>query len=191
MAGLPHWKNSAAAINYWEPVFQNQFTIAITPPAAASNTNTPLLVEHVVSVDGIPEILPATIEQRYKFAQRSYSASRPENTIADLSIIFTVNLNSTNDMYIYNSLRAWADLHYNPLNGRQGLKINQIGTIAIQIQNKAGQVFRTFNFSPCIMSGPLSAIKLDYTSTELYQITAKWRADSWSETRVGQLITAG
>lgn len=192
MAGLPHWKNSQAAINYWEPVFQNQFLITITPPAPASSGNsTALLVEHVVSVDGIPEILPATVEQRYKFAQRSFSASRPENTIADLTIKFTVNLNTTNDMYIYNALRAWADLHYNPLNGRQGLKRFQVGSIAIQMQNKAAETFRTFNFNPCIMNGPLSAIKLDYTATELYEITAKWRADSWNETRVGQITTAG
>jgi hypothetical protein len=62
MAGLPHWDNSRAAINYYEPIFQNQFEVIITPPASISQ-DVDILVEHVVSVDGLPEILPNLVEQ--------------------------------------------------------------------------------------------------------------------------------
>jgi hypothetical protein len=184
MAGLPHWTNSRAAFNYYEPVFQNQFEVIITPPASISE-NVDLLVEHVVSVDGIPEILPGVVEQKYKFATRSYSASRPENTIADLTIKFTVNLNEDNNMYIYNTLRGWADLSYDPLTGRQGLKRDYYGQIYIAMFNKAQDIYREFRFNPCIMNGALSAQKLDYVGTDLYEVTAKWRADAWTDTRVG------
>jgi hypothetical protein len=184
MAGLPHWDNSRAAINYYEPIFQNQFEVIITPPASISQ-DVDLLVEHVVSVDGLPEILPNLVEQKYKFATRSYSGSRPENTIADLTIKFTVNLNEENNMYIYNTLRGWADLSYDPLTGRQGLKRDYFGQIYIAIFNKNQDIFREYRFNPCIINGPLSAIKLDYLDQNLYEITAKWRADAWNDTRIG------
>ena len=186
MAGLPHWKNSRAAVNYYEPVFQNQYEIIITPPAAITQ-DVDLLVEHVLTVDGIPEILPEVVEQKYKFATRSFSASKPANTIADLTIKFTVNLNEENNMYIYNTLRGWADIHYNPLSGSQGLKVNQYGEIYLTIFNKEGDIFSEYNFTPVIMNGPLSAIKLDYNDTALYEITAKFRADNWNHKRIGEI----
>jgi hypothetical protein len=186
MAGLPHWTNSKAAFNYYEPIFQNQFEVIITPPAVISQ-DVEMLVEHVLTVDGIPEILPGVVEQKYKFATRSYSAAKPENTIADLTVKFTVNLNEENSMYIYNTLRGWADLSYDPLTGRQGLKRDYFGQILVVIFNKAGDIFRRFRFNPCIMNGPLSAIKLDYNEVNLYEITAKWRADAWVEETVGKI----
>jgi hypothetical protein len=184
MAGLPHWTNSRAAFNYYEPIFQNQFEVIITPPVSISQ-DVDLLVEHVKSIDGLPEILPGVVEQKYKFATRSYSAAKPENTIADLTVVFTVNLNEENSMYIYNTLRGWADLSYDPLTGRQGLKRDYFGQIYVAVFNKAGDIFREFRFNPCIMNGPLNAIKLDYVTDDLYEITAKWRADAWNETRIG------
>ena len=186
MAGLPHWTNSRAAVNYYEPIFQNQFEVIITPPASISQ-DVDLLVEHVKSIDGLPEILPGVVEQKYKYATRSYSAAKPENTIADLSVVFTVNLNEENSMYIYNTLRGWADLSYDPLTGRQGLKRDYFGQILVVIFNKAGDIFRRFRFNPCIMNGPLNAIKLDYVDENLYEITAKWRADAWVEETVGKI----
>jgi hypothetical protein len=187
MAGLPHWNNSAAAVNYYEPIFQNQFEVIITPPSAITQ-NVELLVEHVLTVDGLPELTaPNVVTQKYKFAQRSYAEARPESTIADLTIKFTVNLNEENNMYIYNILRGWADLSYDPLTGKQGLKRNYNGEIYIAITEKEGNIFREFKFKPVIMNGPLSVMKLDYSSNELYELTAKFRADAWKETRIGEI----
>ena len=56
MAGLPHFKNSTVGRNLFEPLYLNQFTVIITPPASINNnTITPLLVEHVKSIKGLPE----------------------------------------------------------------------------------------------------------------------------------------
>jgi hypothetical protein len=96
-----------------------------------------------------------------------------------------VNLNEENNMYIYNTLRGWADLSYDPLTGRQGLKRDYFGQIYIAIFNKNQDIFREYRFNPCIMNGPLNAIKLDYLDQNLYEITAKWRADAWNDTRIG------
>ena len=187
MAGLPHWDNSVAATNYYEPIFQNQFELIITPPAVITD-NVDLLVEHVISVSGIPELTPVgVVEQNYKFARRSYAAAVPTTTVADLTIKFTVNLNEENNMYIYNILRAWGDLTYDPLNGRQGLKRDYYGQMYLANFNKAGDIFREFRFTPVIPNGSLSAMELNYTSATLYEITAKFRADAYKETRIGEI----
>ena len=33
----------------------------------------------------------------------------------------------------------------------------------------------------------LTDITLDYTEKGIYEVTAKYRADSWTETRIGQI----
>jgi hypothetical protein len=90
-------------------------------------------------------------------------------------------------MYIYNILRGWADLAYDPLTGRQGLKRDYWGEIYVAIFNKAGDIFREFRFRPVIMNDALTPMSLEYTSNGLYEVTAKFRADAWRETRIGQL----
>ena len=53
MAGLPHFKNSTVGRNLFEPLYLNQFTVIITPPASINNNAiTPLLVEHVKEITG-------------------------------------------------------------------------------------------------------------------------------------------
>lgn len=187
MAGLSHWSNSVAATEYYEPVFVNQFEVIITPPSVITD-NVDLLVEHVLSIKGLPELSPTkTVEQKYKFAKRSFANAVPDDTIADLNIKFTVNLNNDNNMYIYNTLRAWGDLTYDPLTGRQGLKRDYVGEMYVGIANKEASIFREFKFTPVIPNGPLTPLDLDYNDEKLYEIDAKFRADAWKESRIGQI----
>lgn len=187
MPGLPHWDNSQAARNYYEPVFQNQFEVIITPPAAITQ-NAELLLEHVLKVDGLPEFLTKgeTI-QTYKFAQRAYSNAKPETTLTTLDIQFEVNLNEENNMYIYNTLRGWGDLIYDPLTGRQGLKKDYVGEIYIAMFNKAQDIFREWRFKPAFLKEALTPIKLDYNTQDIYRINAKFLCDSYKESRIGQI----
>ena len=183
MAGLPHWDNSRAATNYYEPLFLNQFEVVITPPAIIS-ANVDLLVEHVVSISGLPELTPTgVVEQKYKFASRSFAGAVPEKTTADLDIKFTVNLNEENDMYIYNILRGWADLAYDPLTGRQGLKRDYYGQIYVANFNKAGDIFRQIKAPVVFPTTPITPIESDFTNNDIYRITGfTLRADYWEET---------
>lgn len=187
MAGLPYWNNSQAATNYYEPVFQNQFEVIITPPATITD-NVDILVEQVLSVDGLPEILTkgSTI-QHYKFAKRAFHDALPETTLVNLSITFEVNLNDENNMYVYNTLRGWGDLGFDPLTGRQGLKRDYVGEIYVGMFNKADDLFREWKFKPIFLSEPLNPIKLNYTSKDIYKVTAKFVADAYKESRVGQI----
>jgi len=189
MAGLPYWTNSTAAVNYYEPIYQNQFEVILTPPAIIGGPNVALLVEHVTKISGLPEINSAgtLVEQEYKFAKRSYAGAIPDTTVADIEISFTVNLNEENDAYVYNILRAWNDIVYNPQSGAQGLKRNYVGECAVVIFNKAGEIFREFKFPSIIPNGKLGDLGLEYTTPNIYETTMKYRSDYWIETRIGQI----
>ena len=189
MAGLPYWTNSTAATNYYEPVFQNQFEVILTPPAVITGPEVALLVEHVTKLEGIPEINSAgtLVEQKYKFATRSYAGAVPDTTTADLTLTFTVNLNEENNAYVYNVLRAWNDIVYNPLTGSQGLKRDYTGSMSVHVANKTGEIFREWSFQSLIPNGGINAISLNNTANEIYEVTMKYRADWWTETRIGQI----
>ena len=194
MAGLPHFRNSAAGPGKFEPIYLNQFEVIITPPPAVAGKigfGNNLMLEHVLKVSNLPEYAGSgsgVVVQNYKFSQRVYAPARPQQTYHQFTVDFEVNLNNSNDMYIYNALRAWADLIYDPLTGRQGLKADYAdATIQISQFNRAGLIFRDFTFSP-VFIGPqkMTETALDYTSEAIYKLTVQFTADTYTETRTGQ-----
>ena len=128
MAGLPHYNNSKAARNNYEPVFLNQFEVIITPPTAipvqAGNPGSSnILLEQVTRISGLQVDQNASeITQQYKFAKRYYAGAAPQRTGLDVDLEFEINLNENNSMYVFKTLRQWSDLIYNPLTGAMGLK---------------------------------------------------------------------
>lgn len=180
MAGLPHYQNSLFGINKYEPVYLNQFEVLITPPAAVLGG--PILVEQVTSISGLGvDKTPAAIQQKYKFAVRNYAGAKPDSTVFDLTVNFTVNLNDANSMYVFKTLRQWTDLIYNPLTGAMGLKRDYTGTIVISVFNKQGDVFRRITCRDCFPIAPIGAMELDYQGTELYDISLQWAVDYWDD----------
>ena len=189
---LPRYHNSQAAVQNWEPVFLNQFDIVITPPAAITGNGyfTDLLVEQVKNISGLPEITPTgTIEQKYLWAKRTFSKPVPDDTTAELEIEFEINLNSSNQMYTYDMLRAWADLSFDYSVGYHGLKRQYVGEITVLVHNKVRRVFRQFNFKPVYMTNPMNNMELDYLSDGIYVLKATFKADAWVEKRHQMPVT--
>lgn len=184
-SGLPHFQNSQAATNNWEPIFLNQFEVIITPPASVSGAD--ILVEQVKKISGLPEITPVGfVEQFYKFAKRTYAAAKPEDTTAELEMDFEVNLDDGNAMYVYNTFRQWSNIHFNPMTGGQGIKKDYAGEMTVIVFNKRQEVFREFRFKPVFMIEPLKDMEMEYTSEDIYILTCKFKADAWKESRTGQ-----
>ncbi len=72
MAGLPHFSNSVASRNNYEPVYLNQFEVIINPPAgiplaAQRFKGEGILAQGIKSLSGLAvDIAPsATIDQNY------------------------------------------------------------------------------------------------------------------------------
>jgi hypothetical protein len=189
MAGLPHFTNSKAAINNFEPVYLNQFEVIINPPAGIVDSATTfngegILAQQVKSITGLAvDIAPsATIEQNYKFATRRYAGGEPSTTDMTLSMEFEVNLNDQNSMTVYKILRQWSDLIYNPLTGAMGIKSDYVGSMVIQVFNKRGDVFRRIRIPSCFLSEAINAMELDYETPAIYNISASWICDYWEDT---------
>jgi len=203
MAGLPHFKNSTAGPARYEPVYLNQFEVIIIAPPAVSGKlgfTQNLTLEHVKTVGPLPELAGNAggpiITQKYKFAERAYAAAKPQTTLHKFIITFELNLNNTNDNYIYNAFRAWADLIYNPMTGQQGLKVDYAGptanaaSVQVTMFNRTGAIFREYVFSPVFLDATkLTENTLDYGAdgqTSIASLSVPFVADRYVETRVGQ-----
>jgi len=185
MAGLPHYRNSKAAMNTFEPVYNAQFEITLQPPAAVSDWT--LVMEQVLKVGGVDtNRLPETVEQKYKSATRSFAGGMVTNTTMDVQLDFEVNLNNSNSMYVYKALRKWCDIIYDPLTGRMGLKKDYVGgPMIINYFNKNGDIFRQVKAPVCFPTTVITPIELDYNSNDIYRITGfTLRCDYWEETIV-------
>jgi hypothetical protein len=188
MAGLPHFTNSRAAINNFEPVYLNQFEVIINPPPGIPDSSTTfkgetILTQQVKSITGLAvDILPASnVEQNYKFATRRYAGGEPSTSDMTLTMEFEVNLNDANSMSTYKILRQWSDLIYNPLTGAMGLKTDYVGSLVISIFNKRGDVFRRIRVPSCFLSESINAMELDYENPAIYTVSTSWICDYWED----------
>ena len=189
MAGLAHYRNSKASSNNYEPVFLNQFEFTISPPTGidpgVGNNNQNLLVEQIKKISGLEfDKNPGVVEQHYKGAKRRYAGSKPETTTVDLTVEFEINLNESNSMYTYKTIRQWSDLIYNPNTGAKGLKKDYVGSGLLTIFNKAGDIFKKYRIPTMFPMTAINPMELDYLSTEIYSMSVTFACDIWEDTFV-------
>ena len=182
--GLPHYKNNTAGMNKYEPVYLNLFDVTIVPPAAVSGWE--LVMEHVEKVGGleVEKLPPSGVEQKYKGATRRYANALPESTTIDVTLDFSVNLDDKNSMYVYNALRSWCDLIFDPLTGSMSLKKDYAGgPMVISIHNRKGEIFRQYKMPVVWPTTPLTAIDLDYSTGSGFYTIANFTlaADYWED----------
>lgn len=176
----PHYNQSKASTKLYEPVHGNLFEVTILTP---QTSDTGLTLEHVKSIGGLQNVNPAVdaINQKYKFADRSF-AGMPGQTYVDLNIVFTLNLNDANQMYLYKTMRDWYTMTYNPLTGEMGLKIEYVGTVVVVQYNRKGDIFRKITFKDAFPTGqPETLDSLDYETTDAQELTLNIRSDHWLE----------
>jgi hypothetical protein len=180
---LPHYSEDQTSKKnrQFEPVQANLFEVTILPPDGVQGTD--LLLQHVNTISGLDSLHRevAAVEQKYKFATRSY-AGMPDGTAVDVTINFSLNLNDSNQAYVYKTLRQWYRTQYDPTTGEMGLKKDYVGTIVVQQFNRAGDVFRKVTLEDCfITSGIGFTGSLDYASADPQTLEISWRCDLWSE----------
>jgi hypothetical protein len=182
MAGLPHYRNSKAAMNKFEPVYNSQFEVLLTPPPAVGGWE--LVMENVTKIGGLEvNKVPTVVEQSYKFAKRSFAGGIIEDTRISITLDFEVNLDDANSAYVYKALRKWCDLIYDPLTGRMGIKKDYAGgPMIVNMFNKNGDIYRQLTFPTVFPITAITPIELDYSSNDIYKITDfTLQADYWEE----------
>ena len=196
LMGLPHFKTSRVSMEMYEPVYLNLFTVEIQLPKGLTGTggisddDKNLLLEGVQNVKGLDTNKNPGVAnlQHYKFADRSFAASGTDQTFIDVSMDFEINVRGSAagapDMYTLKILRRWNDLIWDPLTGRQGLKVNYVApTVTVTMHDKANQPFWQWTLYNVFPTKNLPVPELDYSKkTDLYKVTGyTLRCDYWDE----------
>ena len=143
-----HYQNSEAARNMYEVVSPALFEVYLKFPEILNGKigNSDLMFEHVRSISGLDGLTPTigNVVQKYKYAERHYAAAGPDKTSLELTITYTLNINDAHENYIYNMLRKWYDLIYNPQNGQTLTKKEYATGSRMEIfeYNRNGAVWR-------------------------------------------------
>ena len=189
LLGLSHFRNSRVSTSLWEPIYQNQFSVQLVPPMGLedrSDERVNIILEGVQSVGTIASSKGSpVVEQKYKFATRSYAGAVPENTTIDLQIQFALNLsydNGTPESYTYKFLREWTDLVYDPLTGRQGLKKDYVApSMTVTAHDRSGVGWQQWVLYYIFPTTPCPNINLGYQQTQLFEGSMTFRCDWWDE----------
>jgi hypothetical protein len=195
LMGLPHFKTSRVSMEMYEPVYLNLFTVefqlpkGLTGTGGVSDDDKNLLLEGVQVVDGLDtNKVPGATLQHYKFADRSFANSGTDQTYIDVKLDFEINLRGsaagTPDMYTLKILRRWNDLIWDPITGRQGLKVNYVApTVTVTMHDKANQPFWQWTLYNVFPTTNLPIPTLDYSNKNtLYKVTGyTLRCDYWDE----------
>ena len=196
LMGLPHFKTSRVSMEMYEPVYLNLFSVEIQLPKGLTGTggisddDKNLLLEGVQNVKGLDTNKNPGVAnlQHYKFADRSFAASGTDQTFIDVTMDFEINVRGSAagapDMYTLKILRRWNDLVWDPLTGRQGLKVNYVApTVTVTMHDKANQPFWQWTLYNVFPTKNLPVPELDYSKkTDLYKVTGyTLRCDYWDE----------
>lgn len=191
LMGLSHFRTSRVSMEKYEPVYLNLFTVEIELPSklGVSEADRNLLLEGIKSVKGLQtDAIPAAIQQQYKFADRSFAGSGPDKTHIDINFDMEVNLRNSStgspDMYAVKILRAWCDLIYDPLTGRQGLKVDYTApSVTVTLHDKANNPFWQWTLYNVFPTKGITVPDFDYNTKDNWKITGfELRADYWDET---------
>ena len=187
---LSHFKNSHAAVNKWEVVNPAMFEVTILPPTLdgqQDDKTTQLLLEHVRSISGLDGLNPAmgTVIQKYKQAERVYLGV-PEQTHLELQMTFSLNLNDSNENYIYTTLRKWYNKAFNPATGQYGLKKEYCGSMVIVEYNRDGSIWRKITCVNVIPGQPTGMNDDSYDNgNEAKELSITFNCDGWLDETVG------
>lgn len=194
---LPHWKNSTTATSLYEPVYNAYFALTLTMPKAcfdATSTDPTVILENVTKIDNIStaKAFPQAKDQAFKGAKRGFVGGAVPDQHQEVGLSFEVNLNEAYQMFVFNALRAWCDLVYNPLTGKMGTK-RSYATVNGDPNELTKMILTRFDadgnaFYQITLNGvyPISAIEgpkeFDWTNDEIYRIEG-WnlRADDYDE----------
>ena len=186
----PQLRNAAAGRHYYDPMHASIFEVTFSVPSAISaefgnDEYLQLLGEQVTTVSGLDALQKTTSagEQKFLGASASYLNPVLDNTYADLTIEFNLNIRSANDVYVLRFFKEWEKCSYNLQTGERKLMANYImPKLTVKEANRDGTVWRVVEFEKVMLTGVTGLDGLDYTSNEARKLSCTFRADLWTET---------
>lgn len=186
---LPHFTSSKVAMDLDEPIYQNLFTVSLTPPAGlGTQDEMNIILEGLKGVGQMPgNPGMGTVAQKYKWAGRLFAGGSPtKDGTGSFNLAFQLNLkthDNTNDNYTYKFLRKWHDLVYDPLTGRTGIKRDYAaGEMTVTVQDRRGLPYWQWIFRNVWPSGELAGPNLSYDQSGILEANCTFSYDYHDET---------
>lgn len=180
---LPHFTNINSHNKIWEPVYKNLYeVIIILPPAiqALHPGYETILLENTTTIKfpSYPDITAQT--QRFKYSTRLF-LTFPDRTDTTVTITFNVNVNENYQAMTFRMMKDWYDLVWNNEDGSIHYKKNIISDIIVHAHDKEGHVIRRVTYHNAQITNFSGWEDLDWSSTEIITLTAKFVADYWED----------
>lgn len=185
---VPHVRSVDAGRNYYDPVNTAIFEVSFTFPGlieGAIGNDVKILTEQVTNVGGLNNLLktPAAGQQKFFGADVSYLNPTLDNTYAEITIDFNLNLRSVTDNYVLNAFMQWRNLNYNLGNGARYLKKDYVAPfIEIKMANRDGTVWRVIKLWDVMLTNITGIDTLDITTNESPKLQCTFRSDYWDDT---------
>ena len=186
---LPHVNNVESGFNRYDPNNSSIFEVIIELPDVLKNQlNADLLTQQVTKVDGLDSLQKdaGTGTQKFWGADVSFKNPIIENTRAEFSIEFNLNLTNENDNFVLRVFKLWKNLNYNLATGERTVKANYVSdNIRINEANRDGTIWRSVLFHDILLDSITGIDTLDYSDNEARKLTVKFISDYWDEDMFG------
>ena len=188
LSHVPHVRSVNAGRNYYDPVNTAVFEVGFTFPGLIAGKigtdDVKILTEQVTNVGGLDNLLktPAAGQQKFFGADVSYLNPTLDNTYAEITIDFNLNLRSVTDNYVLDAFLQWRNLNYNLGNGARYLKKDYVAPfIEIKMANRDGTVWRVVKFWDVMLINITGLDSLDITTNESPKLQCTFRSDYWDD----------
>ena len=188
LSHVPHVRSVSAGNNYYDPVntavFEVEFDFPKLIASSIGTTDIGILTEQVTSVTGLDNLLktPAAGQQKFFGADVSYLNPTLDNTYAEITIEFNLNLRNVTDNYVLDAFMQWRNLNYNLGNGARYLKKDYVAPkILIKVANRDGTVWRVVNLWDVMLVNITGLDGLDITTNESPKLQCTFRSDYWDD----------
>ena len=188
LSHVPHLRSVSAGNNYYDPVntavFEVEFDFPTLIKTAIDTDTIGILTEQVTSVTGLDNLLktPAAGQQKFFGADVSYLNPTIDNTYAEITIEFNLNLRNVTDNYVLDAFMQWRNLNYNLGNGARYLKKDYVAPkILIKVANRDGTVWRVINLWDVMLINITGLDGLDITANESPKLQCTFRSDYWDD----------
>lgn len=175
----------------WDPAHNSIFEVTFSLPKAVSDAGfkdeyITLLQEHVTEVGGLDALqkTPSAGSQKFMGVDVSYLNPYLDNTYADITVTFNLNIRNNTDNYILKLFKAWATVCYD-LHGHvaRGLKADYVcEQVSIAVANRDGSVWKNVDFKDVFITAITGLDSLSYGNNDAAQLQVTFRADYWDET---------
>lgn len=185
---LPHIQNSQAGRNLYDPVHSQIYEVYFTLPEplrAQFAQDEAVITEHVLTISGLDALnrAPGTGTQKFMGTERSYINPMVDNTRAELTVTFSLNLRNGTDNYIYKLFKAWARLGYNILTGERSLKKDYCADwLKVSVANRVGDIYQEIVFKDVMINGPITGLdEYNYETNDAVTLTVNFVSDWWTD----------